>query len=69
MSDLERWRLDFPWIDWSEPITVATVGSEGRLACRVCIAELGLKAGELDGRLFDDREQFDEHMKAHRDDS
>lgn len=65
MSDLDRWRERFPWVKWEEPAIVEGIG-EGRLACRVCIAQIGLKAVDVDHRLFDRREQFDRHMEVHR---
>lgn len=64
MSDLERLRGDFPFIRWTEPVHVSTPDAVG-LACRICIAVRGLRGDEVEDRLFDDREQFAEHMKGH----
>lgn len=41
VSDLERMRKSWPWIDWDEPLTIVVEG-EVHFACRVCIATHGL---------------------------
>lgn len=47
MTDREL-ELQHPWIKWREPIRVERADGLVRYACRFCIAQLGLKATELE---------------------
>jgi hypothetical protein len=60
----------FTAIQWRVPVSV-TVGARSRLCCRICIANFGLKAAELEtvAYCFDDEAGFIEHLKSqHRED-
>jgi len=54
----------FPYIEWREPIIV-----NGRWACRLCIARLGLKEADVTSSpyVFLDRAEYDLHLtQTHR---
>lgn len=63
MTNLEKYEQRFPTIAWREPAQVRMPDASG-LACRVCIAEVGLRADQTE-RLFTTREDFDSHFVIH----
>lgn len=77
MTTASQWRESFPEIPWDEPIEVTVVRSEDNemvrvLACRICIADVGLKAQDILGgeamSVFEDPDDFIEHLAvAHGD--
>jgi hypothetical protein len=58
---LEEWEERFPWIEWREPVRVTSPLGSG-LACRACIAELGLSGGEIPD-LPQTRLAWEQHME------
>lgn len=66
MSDgtLARLERDHPQIDWREPIAITLPGARG-YACRICIANDGLAASEVE-RVEADAEVVRRHIvEAH----
>jgi len=57
-------RREMPETPWLEPMRVGRIDGSGKgLACRLCIARIGLKATDLESRTFATRSEFDQHMK------
>lgn len=52
----------YPSIKWREPLPV-TCGDSTGLACRICIADKGLKGRDVDD-LPKTAEEFQQHLKA-----
>jgi hypothetical protein len=52
----------FPYIAWRMPQKVTVPGQGTWLACRICIAEKGLKAEDLPDVGFTTQEQFEAHL-------
>jgi hypothetical protein len=66
-----QWRESFPSIPWDDPLTVTVMKADGTLvnvlACRLCIADLGLKADDILNRpeeiaVFEAPDDFIEHL-------
>jgi hypothetical protein len=62
-----KWRVSeledrFPHIEWRQPFWLVLPDCEGH-ACRVCVAEYGLRASESH-RVFDTVESFERHFIA-----
>ena len=47
MTDLERWAGRFPAIRWAELIRVYLPSGVFGYACRICVAEKGLKGSDI----------------------
>jgi hypothetical protein len=71
MTTAAHWRESFPEIPWDEPIEVTVLRSNGYelnvLACRICIADVGLKAQDIihgvEGlAVFEKPDDFIEHL-------
>lgn len=58
----KRLESDYPGIEWREPIPVRHPGGEQRYACRICIAQNGLKGSEV-YKLWKTPELAREHIK------
>ncbi len=56
--------LSMPAIEWTEPLPTQTLDGKSGLACRFCIAIVGLKGRDV-SKLPQTREEFDRHMKEH----
>jgi len=55
----------WPQIPWREPIKIRLAGTGiERWACRLCIAERGLKAYEVEG-LWEQEEEALAHVQSH----
>jgi hypothetical protein len=55
----------YPWIAWTEPVFMVLPERSG-FACRVCIAEQGIAAEDVE-RLFPTRDEFFAHYRAAHD--
>jgi hypothetical protein len=63
LADFER---DYPFIKWREPFPASYNNGPQHLACRICIAQRGMKGSDIP-HLPKTREEFAEHMRtAHR---
>jgi hypothetical protein len=71
MTSAAHWRESFPEIPWDEPIDVTVMRGDGTalhvLACRICIADVGLKAADIlagaDGlAVFEAPDDFLDHL-------
>lgn len=55
----------YPWIPWTSPVPVKLIeGGPEYLACRVCIANYGLRGADVPS-LPTDEEAFQRHMGEH----
>lgn len=51
------------WVKWDEPVVINNSNTSG-LACRLCIARMGLNADYLDAEhVFNKLPEFEQHMK------
>lgn len=66
-----QWRESFPDIPWDDPIDVSVMRADGSvltvLACRLCIADVGLKAQDILTRapglaVFETPDDFYDHL-------
>jgi hypothetical protein len=71
MKSAAHWRESFPEIPWDDPIPVTVIREDGSplsvLACRICIADVGLKAQDIihgvEGlAIFEKPDDFIEHL-------
>jgi len=54
----------YPKIEWRKPISISILPKiVDKLGCRLCIGRLGVKVGETEGKIFNNRNEFEEHMK------
>jgi len=49
LSSLEL-RARYPLIEWNKPMSVSVAGAPAIFVCRYCIAQRGLRAGEVPER-------------------
>lgn len=54
-------RRMFPSIQWDEPIKITVMGKNPLFCCRLCIANRGLKATDVDKQGFQTTEAFHQH--------
>lgn len=59
--DAQSLASEWPHIPWREPLPV-TVGEKHALLCRICVANHGFKAEDIDD-VPKTREAFDDHMR------
>lgn len=67
MISVQELRDSYPEIEWDEPVKV-TVGAIGQWwVCRICIAQHGLKAAEIDATpfAFISPEEALEYIRSH----
>ena len=71
MTSAAEWRESFPMIPWDEPLPILVWREDGSplsvLACRFCIADLGLKAQDItqgtpDTAVWEKPDDFLEHL-------
>src|SRR5262249_1391450 len=71
VTTAQQWRESFPDIPWDDPIPVTVMKADGKtvsvLACRICIADQGLKAQDIIGgkegtAVFAAPDAFFEHL-------
>lgn len=67
----DQWRSSFPGIPWDDPLDVSVMRGDGSvmtvLACRICIADVGLKAQDILSRapglaVFEAPDDFYDHL-------
>ena len=63
LTSVETLEKYFPWIYWREPLMASTASGAAGFACRICVAQLGLKASQIAG-LPQNMAEFDEHLKT-----
>ena len=56
-------RRMFPAIKWDEPIKITVIGKHPLFCCRLCIADRGLKATDVDKEGFETAELFQQHYQ------
>ncbi len=67
-STVERLEGAVPWIEWREPLVVASTDAEGpvtRYACRVCVALYGLASDDVRALRRDEDAHREHFMHYH----